>query len=81
VSLAGNGQAKRPGAAALSALRGGLNPVELLWSNLKYGRLANFAPNTTDEAETSVDRERQRHARDPELRRSFLRCLALPIHV
>jgi len=58
-----------------------LNPVELLWSYLKYGRLANFAPNTTDEIQTSVCRERRRLARHPELLRSFFRHSSLPFHV
>jgi transposase len=58
-----------------------LNPVELLWSYLKYGRLANFAPNTTDEIQSSVARERRRLARHPELLRSFFRHSALPFHV
>ena len=58
-----------------------LNPVELLWSSLKYGRLANFAPNTTDEIQASVRRERRRLARHPDLFRSFFRHSALPFHV
>jgi transposase len=58
-----------------------LNPVELLWSYLKYGRLANFAPNTTDEIQSHVGRERRRLARHPELLRSFFRHSALPFRV
>lgn len=58
-----------------------LNPVELLWSYLKYGRLANFAPNTTDEIQTAVCRERRRLAHHPELLRSFFRHSALPFRV
>ena len=58
-----------------------LNPVELLWSYLKYGRLANFAPNTTDEIQASVGRERRRLARHPDLLRSFFRHSALPFNV
>ena len=30
-----------------------LNPAELLWSYLKYGRLANFAPDTVETAITA----------------------------
>ncbi len=58
-----------------------LNPVELLWSYLKYGRLANFVPNTTDEIRANVGRERRRLARHPELLRSFFRHSGLPFHV
>lgn len=58
-----------------------LNPVELLWSYLKYGRLANFAPDTTDDIQATVSRERRRLARHPELLRSFFRHSALPFHV
>jgi transposase len=58
-----------------------LNPVELLWSYLKYGRLANFTPNTTDEIQASVGRERRRLTRHPALLRSFFRHSALPFHV
>lgn len=58
-----------------------LNPVELLWSYLKYGRFANFAPNTTAEIQARVCRERRRVARHPELLRSFFRHSALPFHV
>jgi putative transposase len=58
-----------------------LNPVELLWSYLKYGRLANLAPDTTKDIQTAVSRERRRVARHPELLRSFFRHSALPFRV
>lgn len=58
-----------------------LDPVELRWSYLKYGRLANFAPDTTGEIQTAVCRERRRLARHPELLRSFFRHSALPLRV
>jgi putative transposase len=58
-----------------------LNPVELLWSYLKYGRLANFAPDTIETIQTAVSRERRRVARHPELLRSFFRHSALPFRV
>jgi putative transposase len=58
-----------------------LTPVELLWGYLKYGRLANFAPDTPDEIQTAVTRERRRVARHPELLRSFFRHSALPFRV
>lgn len=58
-----------------------LNPVELLWSYLKYGRLANFAPDTLHEIQSNVRRERRRLARHPDLLRSFFRHSALPFRV
>jgi putative transposase len=58
-----------------------LNPVELLWSYLKYGRLANFAPDTLHEIQRNVRRERRRLTRHPELLKSFFRHSALPFRV
>jgi putative transposase len=58
-----------------------LNPVELLWGYLKYGRLANLAPDTVEEIRTQVGRERRRLARHPHLLRSFFRHSGLPFHV
>jgi putative transposase len=58
-----------------------LNPVELVWSYLKYGRLANFAPDTVDEIQRHVCRERRRLGRRPRLLRSFFRHSALPFRV
>ena len=58
-----------------------LNPVELLWSYFKYGRLANFAPDTVEEIRHQVCRERRRLGRRPQLLRSFFRHSALPFRV
>lgn len=58
-----------------------LNPVELLWGYLKYGRLANLTPDTVDEIRTHVCRERRRLARRPQLLRSFFRHSGLPFRV
>lgn len=58
-----------------------LNPVELLWGYLKYGRLANLTPDTVDDIQAHVGRERRRLARHPELLRSFFRHCTLPFHV
>jgi hypothetical protein len=55
--------------------------VELLWGYLKYGRLANFAPDSVDEIQHHVSRERRRLARHPPLLRSFFRHAALPFCV
>ena|SRR6266545_677241 len=58
-----------------------LNPVEVLWSYLKYGRLANFAPNTVDDIQAAVCRERRRLGRHQHLLGSFFRHSALPFRV
>lgn len=58
-----------------------LNPVELLWGYLKYGRLANLTPDSVGDIQSNVCRERRRLARHPELLRSFFRHSALPFHV
>jgi putative transposase len=58
-----------------------LNPVELLWGYLKYGRLANCAPDTVTDIHRHVSRERRRLRRQPQLLRSFFRHCALPFRV
>jgi transposase len=58
-----------------------LNPVELLWSYFKYGRLANFAPDTVEEIRHQVCRERRCLGRRPQLLRSFFRHSALSFRV
>jgi putative transposase len=58
-----------------------LNPVELLWGYLKYGRLANFAPDAVEEIPPEVHRELRRLRRRPTLLRSFFRHAALPFRV
>lgn len=58
-----------------------LNPVEQVWTYLKYGRLANFAPNTVDEIHHEVRREGRRLSLRPELLKSFFRHSRLPFRV
>jgi len=58
-----------------------LNPVELLWGYLKYGRLANLAPDTVEDIHRHVGRERRRLARRPQLLRSFFRHSDLSFRV
>jgi transposase len=58
-----------------------LNPAEQLWTYLKYGRLANFAPDAVDDIRHAVTRERRRLARRPTLRRNLFRHSALPFRV
>jgi transposase len=58
-----------------------LNPAEQLWTYLKYGRLANFAPDDLDDIRHAVTRERRRLARRPTLLRNLFRHSALPFRV
>lgn len=58
-----------------------LNPVEQLWTYLKYGRLANFAPAEVTDVRDAVRRERQRLRRHPTLLKSFFHHSALPFRV
>lgn len=58
-----------------------LNPVEQLWTYLKYGRLANFTPDDVAEIHGEVRREIVRLRRRPALFRSFVHHSALPFRV
>ena len=58
-----------------------LNPVEQLWTYLKYGRLANFAPDDVSEIGGEVRRELARLRRRPTLLRSFFHHSGLPFRV
>lgn len=58
-----------------------LNPVEQLWSYLKYGRLANFTPDDVSEIRDEVRTEVTRLRRRPTLFRSFFRHSRLPFRV
>ncbi|MBI4280108.1 MAG: transposase, partial [Armatimonadetes bacterium] len=58
-----------------------LNPVEQVWTYLKYGRLANFAPNNVDEIDREVRQGARRITRRPELLKSFFRHSALPFRI
>lgn len=58
-----------------------LNPAEQVWTYLKYGRLANFAPDDVADIQQAVVRERRRLARRPTLLRSLFRHSALPFRV
>lgn len=58
-----------------------LNPAEQLWTYLKYGRLANFAPDDVADIRHTVTREQRRLARRPKLLKSLFRHSALPFRV
>jgi len=56
-----------------------LNPVELLWGNLKGTELANFCPATLDEAATAADAGLCRIGEDAQLCWAFLHHTGLPL--
>lgn len=58
-----------------------LNPVEQVWTYLKYGRLANFAPDDVNDIQREVRRESRRVVRSPELCKSFFRHSQLSFRV
>jgi transposase len=58
-----------------------LNLAEQLWTYLKYGRLAHFAPDDVDDIRHAVTRERRRLARRPTRLRNLFRHAALPFRV
>jgi len=56
-----------------------LNPVDRAWFYLKYDRLPNFAPPTTDKLRHAVDSELKRLQKQPGLLCSFIRQSTLPL--
>jgi transposase len=56
-----------------------LNPVELVWGNLKGTELANFCPTTIDEASVAADAGLCRIGEDAQLCWAFLRHTGLPL--
>jgi putative transposase len=55
-----------------------LNPVEYLWSHLKYGTLANFAPDDVFRLDAVLKRHLHRAAESTDMLRSFLEASGLP---
>lgn len=55
-----------------------LNPVEPLWSWLKYGRLGNFAPINADHLNSIVDQELRKIRKDQQALRNFWKASQLP---
>lgn len=58
-----------------------MNPVETLWSWLKYDRLCNFAAADVKELNERATAELQRAASQPELLEAFVRMSELPYPV
>jgi transposase len=59
-------------AVALPPYAPELNPVDLVWSYVKYGRLANYCPYDLNELRTTLTAEFARLKRKQNLLRSFL---------
>jgi len=55
-----------------------LNPVEYLWSQLKYGRLANFAPEDVFQLDAVLRRHLHQTAQSSNMLRSFFDASGLP---
>ena len=56
-----------------------LNPVELIWGNLKSSELANLCPDTIDEAAVHAEAGLDRIGSDAELAFAFLRHCGLKL--
>ena len=56
-----------------------LNPVELIWGNLKSSELANLCPDTIEEAAGYADEGRRRIGGDGDLCFAFLRHCGLKL--
>jgi putative transposase len=55
-----------------------LNPIEYLWSHLKYGRLANFAPDDVFQLDGVLKQHLHQTAQSADLLRSFVEASGLP---
>lgn len=55
-----------------------LNPVEQLWSYEKYGRLANFAPETAQQLKKVIQRDFRAIKKKPDLLKSLWKGASLP---
>src|SRR4051812_40663955 len=57
------------------------NPDEGMWGYTKHGRLANFAPEDTDELRAALVAKLERLHRRPRLLASFIRYAGIPIRL
>jgi len=58
-----------------------LNPDEQVWSNVKYARLANYAPRNTGELRQRLTRELHHLRKRSDLLRSFIQHTKIPLRV
>ncbi len=56
-----------------------LNPVDLVWSYVKYGRIANYCPHDLNELRATLTAEFERLKRKQQLLRSFLKHTGLSL--
>jgi transposase len=56
-----------------------LDPVENLWSQSKYGDLANFIPDDINQLHATLDTLLQEYQHDPERLRSFFQAMRLTL--
>jgi putative transposase len=56
-----------------------LNPVDRVWSYVKYGRLANYCPSGLCELRTAVSKQLTRLKSRPDLLRAFLDSTGLTL--
>lgn len=57
-----------------------LNPVDYVWSYVKYGRLANYCPSTITELRQRITKELTLVAAQPALLRALFGRTGLPLH-
>jgi transposase len=55
-----------------------LNPVEYLWSHLKYGRLANYAPENVFQLDAVLKRHLDQTSQSTDILHSFFDASGLP---
>ena len=58
-----------------------LNPDEQVWSNIKYARLANYAPRDTRELRQRLTRELHHLRKRPDLLGSFIQHTKIPLRI
>jgi transposase len=56
-----------------------LNPVEQVWGYEKYGRLANFVPETVQQLEQVIQRDFQEIENNPSLLKNLWKGASLPM--
>jgi putative transposase len=57
-----------------------LNPVEFLWTHLKYGVLPNFVPDNVFQLDAVLKKHLQRAKHSPARLHSFYECSKLPFY-
>ena len=58
-----------------------LNPQEQVWNHLKFGCLANFAPDDVEQIRCEVRRHQRRAVRRPQLLKNLFRNSRLPFFI